>query len=363
MTGISASVFWDLQQAGTDADLLNEADITTLIRKDGFRFWGNRTCSDDPLFQFENYTRTAQVVADKEDNRKLSELIELWYKLHGCSLSDRQGRLGKLNIICNGMGNPVAASITSKDWAHYRDRRLQGLIQNGYKTSDKSLKVSPGTINCEHAFLRALFNELERLGEISYPNPLTNIREFDQLQKEMAWLTETQIQKLFAACKVHDNPDLTLIIKICLSTGSRWSEAANLKASQLSPNKITFINTKGKKNRSVPIDNALYNELKNKEGRFFAECYRQFYLVIRLAGIELPEGQMSHVLRHSFASHFMMAGGNIIVLQRILGHSGIRVTIRYTHFAHDHLEDVIRCNPLALMAKKWRHRVQLSRRE
>lgn len=34
------------------------------IRKDGFRFWGNRTCSDDPLFQFENYTRTAQVLAD-----------------------------------------------------------------------------------------------------------------------------------------------------------------------------------------------------------------------------------------------------------------------------------------------------------
>ncbi|MGC1010112.1 phage tail sheath C-terminal domain-containing protein, partial [Pantoea agglomerans] len=41
-----------------------EADVTTLIRKDGFRFWGNRTCSDDPLFQFENYTRTAQVLAD-----------------------------------------------------------------------------------------------------------------------------------------------------------------------------------------------------------------------------------------------------------------------------------------------------------
>lgn len=64
VTGISASVFWDLQQTGTDADLLNESCVTTLIRKDGFRFWGNRTCSDDPLFAFENYTRTAQVIAD-----------------------------------------------------------------------------------------------------------------------------------------------------------------------------------------------------------------------------------------------------------------------------------------------------------
>lgn len=64
VTGISASVFWDLQEPGTDADLLNQAGVTTLIRKDGFRFWGNRTCSDDPLFLFENYTRTAQVLAD-----------------------------------------------------------------------------------------------------------------------------------------------------------------------------------------------------------------------------------------------------------------------------------------------------------
>ncbi|MFO3973828.1 phage tail sheath protein [Enterobacter hormaechei] len=64
VTGISKSVFWDLQEPGTDADLLNEAGVTTLIRRDGFRFWGNRTCSDDPLFLFENYTRTAQVLAD-----------------------------------------------------------------------------------------------------------------------------------------------------------------------------------------------------------------------------------------------------------------------------------------------------------
>lgn len=64
VSGISASVFWDLQTAGTDADLLNLGCVTTLIRKDGFKFWGSRTCSDEPLFQFENYTRTAQVLAD-----------------------------------------------------------------------------------------------------------------------------------------------------------------------------------------------------------------------------------------------------------------------------------------------------------
>src|SRR5690606_40816278 len=36
----------------------------SLIQKNGFRFWGSRSCSDDPLFAFENYTRSAQVIAD-----------------------------------------------------------------------------------------------------------------------------------------------------------------------------------------------------------------------------------------------------------------------------------------------------------
>ncbi|PHM68316.1 phage tail sheath protein [Xenorhabdus sp. KJ12.1] len=64
VTGLSADVFWDLQDTATDADLLNKSGVTTLIRKNGFRFWGSRTCADDPLFQFESYTRTAQVLAD-----------------------------------------------------------------------------------------------------------------------------------------------------------------------------------------------------------------------------------------------------------------------------------------------------------
>lgn len=62
--GISRDVFWDLQDPATDAGYLNAANVTTLIRRDGFRFWGSRTASADPLFAFENYTRTAQVLAD-----------------------------------------------------------------------------------------------------------------------------------------------------------------------------------------------------------------------------------------------------------------------------------------------------------
>ncbi|WGO91841.1 phage tail sheath protein [Pseudomonas viciae] len=64
VTGISADVFWDLQNPATDANYLNSHEVTTLINEGGFRFWGSRTTSNDPLFAFENYTRTAQILAD-----------------------------------------------------------------------------------------------------------------------------------------------------------------------------------------------------------------------------------------------------------------------------------------------------------
>lgn len=64
VTGISKDVFFDLQDPATDAGYLNAADVTTLIRQEGFRFWGSRTCSADPMFAFESATRTAQVLMD-----------------------------------------------------------------------------------------------------------------------------------------------------------------------------------------------------------------------------------------------------------------------------------------------------------
>ncbi|WP_080090208.1 tyrosine-type recombinase/integrase, partial [Salmonella enterica] len=50
--------------------------------------------------------------------------------------------------------------------------------------------------------------------------------------------------------------------------------------------------------------------------------------------------------RHTFASHFMMNGGNILVLRDILGHSDIKMTMVYAHFSPEHLEDAVYKNPL-----------------
>jgi len=59
-------VHFDLQDASTPAGLLNDAPVTTLIRNDGFRFWGNRTCAGDdhPEFSFESAVRTSHALQD-----------------------------------------------------------------------------------------------------------------------------------------------------------------------------------------------------------------------------------------------------------------------------------------------------------
>ncbi|GKJ53384.1 tail protein [Klebsiella variicola] len=61
--GISRDVFWALQAEDSDANELNNKEITTLIKRNGFRFWGNRT-TDTKDYIFEVYTRTAQILAD-----------------------------------------------------------------------------------------------------------------------------------------------------------------------------------------------------------------------------------------------------------------------------------------------------------
>lgn len=64
VTGVTRDVSFNISDPANDANYLNSKNVTALIHSDGYRFWGNRTPSDDPLFSFENYVRTAQVIAD-----------------------------------------------------------------------------------------------------------------------------------------------------------------------------------------------------------------------------------------------------------------------------------------------------------
>jgi integrase len=274
---------------------------------------------------------------EKIDNRRLDELIELWFSLHGQALNDGKKRKNKLLAMSLMMQNPIAKNITANDFSKYRQLRIQ----------DVSIK----TANNDQTYLNALFNELKRLGEWNYGNPLTELRALKYKQPEMGFLKPDEITLVFDELKKGRNYDAYLISKICISTGCRWGEAEILTGSQLSPYRITFIHTKGNKRRAVPISESLYNELPQNSGRLFTNCIKSFRMAIDQTGVRLPKGQSTHVLRHTFASHFMMNGGNILVLQQILGHASITDTMKYAHFSPSHLEDAIRLNPLATLEK------------
>ncbi|EDS6072678.1 tyrosine-type recombinase/integrase [Salmonella enterica subsp. enterica serovar Pomona] len=283
-------------------------------------------------------------LGEKQDNRRLSELIEQWHDLYGRTLSDADRMMSKLKGICAGMGDPIAAQITSADFSQYREGRLKGEIPD---VNGRLMPIQPQTVNHEQRNLSAVFGTLKKLGHWSLPNPLVGIPTFKIDEKMVSFLYPEEIKSLLQYLSESSSDSVFIITKICLATGARWSEAENLEGAQVTPYRITYKNTKNGKVRSIPISKELYDEIPKKRGRLFTPCRKTFERVVTKAGIELPDGQCTHVLRHTFASHFMMNGGNILVLKEILGHSDIKMTMIYAHFAPTHLEDAVLKNPLA----------------
>ncbi|WP_230945807.1 tyrosine-type recombinase/integrase [Burkholderia cepacia] len=125
-----------------------------------------------------------------------------------------------------------------------------------------------------------------------------------------------------------------------------------LRVGQVRSGVIQFARTKSGKARAVPIVRELTEQIAAHHTahgvgeRIFASAFAAFRSAIDRANIVLPDGQLTHVLRHTFASHFMIRGGNILTLQRILGHQSLMMTMRYAHLAPDHLEEARRLNPL-----------------
>lgn len=65
VVGLTKDIHWDIEDQASEAGLLNQAEVTALVRTDtGYRFWGNRTTADDDLFAFESTVRVAQLLAD-----------------------------------------------------------------------------------------------------------------------------------------------------------------------------------------------------------------------------------------------------------------------------------------------------------
>ncbi|RTR00840.1 phage integrase [Halomonas nitroreducens] len=293
--------------------------------------------------RFEAVTRAKAAAGEdyrppRRDKRRLWDLAQLWYDMHGATLRDNRSRLGKLRQLVDLMGNPLAISITPADAARFRQKRLdQGL--------------SPNTINHDISYLRAVFNFAIRMNEWQHDNPFAKLQALRLPEREPSFLSEDQISRLFQELSQSRNKHVVLIASICLTTGARWSEAQTLRAEFLREGRITFVNTKNGRTRTVPIDQDLFQRLKDhgpEVGRVFPQdAYLAFTRALDRSGIELPKGQRTHVLRHTFASHFMMNGGNLLTLQKILGHQSIQMTMRYAHLSPDHLSEAVKFGPTA----------------
>ncbi|MEQ1595823.1 MAG: tyrosine-type recombinase/integrase [Casimicrobium sp.] len=279
-------------------------------------------------------------VRPRHDNRRLSELLHMWFTQHAAHLNSGDDMKSRIAAVIASVGDVPARQFTATMFANYRTQRL-------------SAGLSPATLNREHAYMRSMFSELVRNGQWPHNNPLKQLRQLRVQERELSYLTGEDLTALLNATKKSRNPDLELVVKLALSTGARWSEVERLPKSGFRPGLVTFANTKGLKVRSVPISAPLTQELalqaaKTPSGSlFFTPCYSAFREAIERAQIQLPAGQLAHVLRHTFASHFMQRGGSILALQKLLGHSDLKVTMRYAHLAPAHLEEVLRLNPLA----------------
>ncbi|POZ49866.1 phage integrase [Methylovulum psychrotolerans] len=283
----------------------------------------------------------AMVVADV---RTMTDLVALWFMYHGVNLSDGDRRQRCLASISKELGNPLASSLTAEQFVAFRFKKLQG-----------GMMVK--TFNNQHGYLSAMYERLKKLKVIDYHNPIESVDFIKTHERQLSYLSVDQISTLMDAitngCK---NESTYWVAQICARTGARWGEVEKLTKKQLHDGRITFEFTKSKRTRTVPLCPSFYVELlsfvgfKNPNDRLFTNCIGSFRRAAARSGIDFPQGQCSHILRHTFASHFMINGGNILSLQNILGHADITMTMHYAHLAPDHSIDAIKLNPIALGA-------------
>jgi site-specific recombinase XerD len=101
--------------------------------------------------------------------------------------------------------------------------------------------------------------------------------------------------------------------------------------------------------RAAPIDAMLEARIQDhfKRNGLFSNCLNSFDKTLGASKIPVPAGQSFHVLRHTLSSRFVMNGGNILTLRKILGHTSLAMTMRYAHLTPDHLQDALRFGPIA----------------
>jgi len=259
--------------------------------------------------------------------------------------------------ILNGFGSEISmADVNPQRLAAYRDARMK--------------VVSPSTIQKEFAFLSHMFNVARREWGLPVENPVAEIARPKVRNNRTRFLTKEEAQKLLDIAQKSRNKNLYPYLLVMMHTGMRPSEAAGLTWGDVDLDaRLVKLQITKTDMRYVPLTEMAENVLRSirpvnagKDVYVFlppsslkskqildVPCHhfkRSFGTARAKAGLEDVH---LHDLRHTAASHLIMAGVDIRTLAEILGHKTMQMVHRYTHLLNAHkLKAVDLINSLGL---------------
>jgi len=153
------------------------------------------------------------------------------------------------------------------------------------------------------------------------------------------------------------------VLMLIYSTGVRVSECVNIKLSDIDSKrqKVNIQEGKGLKQRQVPLSpnllktlriyykmykpqHYLFEGAKGKGTHLGVSAVREICQKARYKTDHINKHFTPHTFRHSFATHLLEQGTNLLVIQRLMGHSELSNTLKYLHVQQLAIEQVI--NPL-----------------
>jgi integrase len=253
---------------------------------------------------------------------------------------EREKRLAKILKLHIGE-DTLLPDITPSVVAKYRDQRLSC--------------VSAYSVRLELALLSHIFKKAIKEWELPLENPVDAIERPKVPKGRIIFLKKEEAVRLLKECRASKNKMLYPYILVLLHSAMRPSEAAGLRWNQidLESRSLTLYKTKTEP-RTVPLTKAVVAALQEiKEGKKYSDFvflkgegksehaqnipssrFRPAFDLAR-ARAKLPELHM-HDLRHTAASHMLMAGTDLRTLASILGHSTLQMVLRYTHLLDEH---------------------------
>ena len=192
------------------------------------------------------------------------------------------------------------------------------------------------------------------------PIDITKLVESPKVAKVLPHvLTEEEVSALLAAPSSETLQGLRdrAMLELLYASGLRVSELVSLKKHEINLNEgFVQVTGKGNKTRLVPINEAAKNAIRAYLAERPESAYRELFLTrLKKPMTRINFWQMikkyakeadiqkeisPHVLRHSFATHLLLHGADLRIVQEMLGHASVTTTERYTHVEYSHLKTV-----------------------